>query len=193
MTLPNILNILRTDKTVFTFKELMLFLGLTDAVLLRRRISYYVKTGDFYPLRRGIYAKNKDYNKLELAVKICTPSYISFETVLTEAGVIFQYYNQIFVASYLTREIICDKQLFSYKKIKDLTLTNNFGIENKNNYAIATKERAFLDIIYLNKNYHFDNLSPLDWDKVFTGLPIYANKNMIKLVNNYYKEFKASL
>lgn len=188
----NILNVLRTDKTVFTFKELMLFWGGTDVTLLRRRISYYVKVGDFYHLRRGIYAKNKDYNKLELAAKVYTPAYISFETVLTEAGITFQYYSQIFIASYLTREIICDNQIFSYKKIKNCTLTNHIGIESKSNYSIATKERAFLDVIYLNKNYYFDNLQPLDWDKVFTILPIYENKNMIKLVNKYYQEFKAS-
>lgn len=188
----DVLDILRTDKTVFTFKELMLFLGETDIKLLKRRINYYVKTGKFYHIRRGIYAKDENYNKLELATKIYTPAYISLETVLSNAGIVFQHYSQIFVVSYLTRDIVCDAQSYTYKKIKDSVLINDTGIEHKANYAIASKERAFLDTVYLHKDYYFDNLSVLDWDKVFTVLPIYANKTMIKKVNKFYQAFKNS-
>jgi predicted transcriptional regulator of viral defense system len=56
-------------------------------------------------------------NKFEIATKIYKPSYISFETVLSQSGVIFQYYSQIFVASYLTREIEVDGQKYFYRKI----------------------------------------------------------------------------
>jgi hypothetical protein len=63
-------------------------------------------------------------------------------------------------------------------------------MKNTGTYNIASAERAFLDIIYLNKNYYFDNLSNLNWDKVFEILPIYQNKNMIKMVNKHYKESK---
>jgi len=41
-------------------------------------------------LRRGLYAKDNSYDKNELATKIYIPSYISFETVLRNAGAIFQ-------------------------------------------------------------------------------------------------------
>jgi hypothetical protein len=75
--------------------------------------------------------------------------------------------------------------------LKTNILNNNSGIENKGFYSIASKERAFLDIVYLNKDYHFDNLSPLDWDKVFSILPLYENKRMTKKVNQYYKDFKS--
>lgn len=186
----NILDILQTDKTVFTFKELMLFTGETNRTLLKRRIHHHVKTGKFYPVRRGIYAKNKNYNKLELATRIYTPSYISLETVLSQSGVVFQHYNQIFVISYLTREIVCDGQIYSYKRIKYPVLINDIGIFKKNNYTVATKERAFLDVIYLYKDYYFDNLSTLDWDKIFMILPIYKNKTMITKVNRLYKTLK---
>lgn len=81
--------------------------------------------------------------------------------------------------------------VFSFKKLKTNILNNNSGIENKGFYPIAIKERAFLDVVYLNKDYHFDNLSPLDWEKVFVILPMYENKRMTKKVNQYYKEFKS--
>ena len=175
-----ILDIYRSNKTVFSFKDLSLILNETNENYLKSKIYRYVKTGKLYRLRRGIYAKDKNYNKFELATKIYTPSYISFETVLSKVGVIFQYYSQIFVASYLSREITIDNQVYSYKKIKDDILTNSCGIENKENYSIASPERAFLDILYLYKDYHFDNLSSLDWEKVYKILPIYGKGEVLK-------------
>jgi len=183
--------ILRSKKTIFTFKDIALLWGEAGTNAARVRINYYVKNGKIIHLRRGIYAKDKNYNQLELATKIITPSYVSFETVLAEEGIIFQYYNKIFIASYLTRDIICDHQTYSFRKIKWSALTNNAGVENRNEYSIATKERAFLDTLYINKDYHFDNLAPLDWDKVFSMLPLYQNQRMGRKIKVFYENFKA--
>ncbi len=191
MEKADILSILRSDKTVFSFKDILLSAEESNPDLLKRRLNYYTTHGQLYAIRRGLYAKDKNYNKLELATKIFIPSYISFETVLAEAGIIFQRYGQIFVASYQTKEIVCDGQDYSFRKIKDDVLTNNIGVEDKDNYSIATKERAFLDVAYLNKDYHFDHLGPLDWDKVFSILPIYNNKRMVKKVNKYFQSFES--
>lgn len=182
--------ILRSKKTVFTFKDIALLWNEAGTNTSRVRINYYVKNGKIIRLRRGIYAKDKDYNKLELATKIITPSYVSFETILVEEGMIFQYYKKIFVASYLTRDIVCDNQMYSFRKIKWSALTDNAGVENKNECSAATKERAFLDTLYINQDYHFDNLSPLNWDKVFDMLPLYQNKRMERKVKMFYAHFK---
>ncbi len=178
--------ILRSKQTVLSAKDIMLLWGEASSDAARVRINYYAKSGDLYRIRRGFYAKDKDYNKFELATKIFTPSYVSFETVLGQAGITFQHYNQIFIASYTKREITADGQTYSYKRIKDAILTNPAGIESKDNYSIATPERAFLDVVYLNKDYHFDNLGPLNWNKVFEILSIYGgNKRMEKMVKKY--------
>ena len=183
----NYLNILlRSNKTIFSTKEIALLWNEENSVAVRNRLNDYVKNGKLIRLRRGLYSKDKNYDKFELAVNIYTPSYISFETVLYKAGAIFQYYNSIFVASYLTRDVNVDNQKYSYKKIKDTVLTNQSGIKRNNNYYIASPERAFLDVVYLNKGYHFDNLSPIEWDKVFEILPVYKNKAMEKRVKEYY-------
>jgi len=187
MEKASILNILRRGNTVFTFKDILLASGETNAALLKRRINYYIKKGELYPIRIGIYAKDKNYDKLELATKIFTPAYISLETVLAREGIVFQHYDQIFVVSYLSREISCDGQTYVFRRMKDTVLTNLLGIEKKSNYCIASKERAFLDTIYLNKNYHFDNLSSINWDKCFEMLPIYDNKAMAIRLNSYHK------
>lgn len=179
-------DILRSPKTVFTFKDVVLIWGETDTRAAIAAINYYVKTKQLVRIRRGIYAKNNNYNKIELATRMYTPSYVSFETVLVQSGINFQYYSQIFVASYMTRSITVDNQIFSYKKIKGTILINPLGIENNHETSIATPERAFLDTLYIHTDYHFDHLDSLDWDKVFEILPIYQNKRMEKKVKELH-------
>ena len=190
MEKASILSILREGNTVFTFKDILLSSRETNTSLLKRRINYYVKNKELYPIRKGIYAKDKNYDRLELANRIYTPSYISLETVLSREGIVFQHYEQIFLVSYLTREIICDGQKYVFRKIKDTILTNSLGLEKKDNYFIASRERAFLDTVYLNKNYYFDNLSSIDWDRCFEILYIYENKAMEKRLNSYHEMAK---
>jgi hypothetical protein len=180
-----LLKILRGKNTVFTFKDILLASGETNAALLRRRINYYVQAKEIYPIRRGIYAKDRNYDRLELANKIFSPSYISFETVLAKAGVIFQHYDRFFAASYLTREITCDGGVYSFRRLKSTVLANSKGIEIKPHYSIASKERAFLDVLYLFPEYHFDNLSPIDWKRCREILPIYRNKALAKRFVSY--------
>lgn len=182
--------LLRSPKTVFSTKDIALLWREQGEANVRVRLSNYVKRGKLIRVRRGIYVKDKNYNRFELATRIYTPSYISFETVLTRAGINFQYYGNIFVASYVTRDIEVDGQKISFIKIKDYVLSNTIGIEHANDISMATKERAFLDRIYISKDYHFDHLDVLDWDKVFEILPIYRNKRMDKKVKEYFKHYK---
>jgi len=188
----HISTILRSKKTVFSFKDIVLLWGDSGSAT-RVRINYYLKNNNLYHIRQGFYAKDKNYDRFELATRIFTPAYVSLETVLGQAGVTFQYYGQIFVISYLTREIKVDGQKYAYRKIKNSILTNSVGIKKEENYSTATPERAFLDVLYLNKDYYFDNPSGLNWEKVFEILPIYeGNKRMEKKVREHYEEFKAN-
>ena len=154
------------------------------------KINYYIGRGELYHIRRGIYARDKDYDRFELATRIFVPSYISFETVLIRSAINFQFYSQIFLASYQSRELAIDGQKYIFKKIKHPILTNNVGVEFRDQTSIAGPERAFLDVIYINKEYHFDNLNSLNWEKVFEILPIYANKRMEKRVDLLMKHYK---
>ncbi len=180
--------ILRSAKTVFTLKDIALLWQDNDTDSARVRLNYYVKKGSLYRLRRGIYVKDKNYNKLELATRVFTPSYVSFETVLAKEGLIFQYQTAITVASYLSRDTVIDEQMYSYRKVKDIVLTNSTGVQHTNGVSIATKERSFLDTLYNNTDYHFDNLRTLDWEKISQLLPLYGNKRLEKKVKSSVKE-----
>jgi hypothetical protein len=179
--------LLRLKQSVFTFRELMLLWGGTDRATAKARVHYYVKSHELYHLRRGIYAKDHEYDPFELATRIVSPSYISFETVLGATGITFQHYDRIFVASYISKEIMVDGHPIVFKTMKRDILTDTTGIEQRSGYAIASPERAFLDTVYLNKEYHFDNLAPLDWDKISRLLPVYGGiKRMESSVAKYH-------
>lgn len=182
--------LLRSPKTIFSTKDASLLWNESNDSTITDRLKSYVQVGKLIRVRHGLYAKDKNYNRFELATRINTPSYVSFETVLGASGMTFQYYGNIFVASYINREMEVDGQRITFIRMKDYVLSNTIGIENEDGYARATKERAFLDRIYINKSYYFDNLNPLDWDKVFEILPIYNNKKMEKEVKKYYEDFK---
>lgn len=181
--------IYQSPKTVLTNKDLALIWEETNANNLKAKIAYYVKRGALIRLTRGVFAKDENYNVKELATSIYTPSYISFETVLREAGIIFQHYDTIFVAAPYAFSKKIDKHTFTFRKLKDNLLFNPAGIKNENDYSLATAERAFLDMIYLFPKYYFDNLKPINWERCRKLVKIYNNRQLIKRLNQYQKQY----
>lgn len=177
--------LLRSTQTVFSTKDVALLWGEQRAETITSRLNSYAASGKLLRVRRGFYVKDKNYNQLELATRIYTPSYISFETVLTREGINFQYYGNIFVASYVNREIQVGDQGISFVRMKEYVLRDTTGVVHTDGYGVATKERAFLDRLYVSKDYHFDNLDSLDWAKVTAMLPIYHSKRLTQRVNEY--------
>ena len=184
-----ILSLYKKPQTVFTLQEIALLFPEIPYDNLKKRMSYFAKSGSIKKLSRGIYAKDQ-FDALELANKIYTPSYVSLETVLQKAGVTFQYYESIFAITYVSRTVKLDKYMIEYRRIRTEILLNKQGIEEQGNVVIASPERAFLDVVYLYKEYHFDNLSPLNWDKIMELKDLYDNREFAKRVEEYYKIYK---
>jgi len=179
----------QSSKTILTTKDLALVWAESDQTRLKSKIAYYVKKGTLIRLTRGIFAKDKSFDTKELATSLYAPSYVSFETVLREAGIIFQHYDTIFATGKWSRIVNIDKYTFTFRKLKDEVLFNPNGVIIKGNYSIATPERAFLDMIYLFPNYHFDNLEPINWDQCADIIKVYDNKEMTKRLNKYRKSY----
>lgn len=184
-----ILQLYSLPQTVFTMKQLVLLFPDLGAGLIRRRLHYHVSTGKLVRLRPGIYAKS-EFNTWELGSKIYVPSYISFETVLQQEGMIFQPYETIYLAGYLSRQIQVGDYRFHYRKMKWEILTNPEGLVEESGYHRATQERAFLDSVLVYKNYHFDNLEGLDWKRVEELQQIYSSRILKQRVREYYQEFR---
>ncbi len=184
-----IAKIYQLPKTVLTNKDLALVWQETNQNNLKAKIAYYIKQGALLKITRGVFAKDKNYSKRELATSLYSPSYISFETVLRDSGVIFQHHETIFAAGRWTKQIEIDGHNFSFRKLKDELLFNSMGIIFKDDYNMASQERAFLDTIYLFPEYYFDNLSGINWEKCFELVKIYKNQQMIKRLGKYQKNY----
>jgi hypothetical protein len=105
-------------------------------------------------------------------------------------GVIFQYYETFYFCSYLSREIKIGERNYKFKKIQKEILINPKGLIEMESYFQASKERAFLDAIYLYKDYYFDNTHGMDWDKCFDLVEIYFSKSTKKRLEFQYKCYK---
>lgn len=182
-----VLTIYQDNRTIFRLNDIALLSGETNFQSLNKKLNYYVRTGKLQNPRKGIYAKPV-YNREELACTLYTPSYISLEYVLRKAGILFQYDSAISVVSYLSRSIEVENQIFQYRKIKGELLVNTTGILRLNNQInMATAERAFLDLLYLNARFHFDNLNSLEKDLVYKILPVYQSDSMTKRVTKLFQ------
>ncbi len=171
--------LLQTGKTVFTTQDLYQIFSYTNLFSLRNSLSKLGKKWLLVSVKKWIWALPK-YNSYELANILEKPSYISLETVLVQAGIVFQEYgNTIFSISTKTRELSINNTQYQYKTIKKEILFNPIWIYNKNWYAIASLERAICDRLYLTPKYYFDNLRSIDWDKVLEIAEIYQNKRLI--------------
>jgi hypothetical protein len=183
-----VLAIYKESRTVFRLKDIAILAGEDNFQSLNKKLNYYVQTGKLENPRKGIYAK-PNYNREELACTIFTPSYISLEYVLQKAGMSFQYDTRITSISYLSRNIEVGNQQFVFRKIKGSALVNTLGIiRHANHINIASPERAFLDLLYLEKDYYFDNLNPLDKGLIDKLLPLYQSEplsvNVRKMIKN---------
>jgi hypothetical protein len=156
--------------------DVAMLTGETDRLSLTKKLNYHVNKGRLRNPRKGIYTK-PEYNPVELACRIYSPSYVSLNYVLQRSGTVFQYDNTITLVSYLSRTIEIDGFTFQYRKIKDTILANPAGIEKQSNdVTIAQPERAFLDMLYLVPDFYFDTLRSLEQEKVTALLPVYHSK-----------------
>lgn len=172
-----ILSVYSDKRSVFTLVDIAMLIGESNFKKLNERLNYYVHKGKLFRPRKGIYVK-QEYNPEELACTLYTPSYISLEYVLLKAGIVFQYDERITAVSYLSRSVDIEGSIYTYRKIKSETLIVTQGIIQMGNVNIATPERAFLDTLYLNTSYHFDNLNPLDNTLINKFLPAYNSKKL---------------
>lgn len=179
--------ILGSERTVFTVQTLSMLTGADDSAQLTKSLHYYAKDGKIGNPRRGIYTKLK-YNEQEMACSLFRPSYISMEYVLQRAGVVFQWDDSITGISYVNRAVEVDGRQYRYRRINPELWIGLEGIEQRDNIAMATPERAFLDMMYLSAgNCYFDNLRPLSVKRVRELLPLYRsarlNERVAKMLN----------
>jgi len=173
-----VLALYKDSRTVFRLIDIAMLIHETRLESLSKKLNYYVRTKQLLNPRKGLYTK-PDYNKEELACRLYTPSYISLEWVLQKAGILFQFSTTITVVSYLSRQVEIESLGLRYRKIKGEILVNTVGINRLPGHINrANPERAFLDLLYLDPDFYFDNIHPLQKTALLELAPIYHSKSL---------------
>jgi len=141
------------NKLFFSVSELADILGIKEDSA-RVFASRYVKKGIFVRLKRDFYVLKQNlnmYNKEQLfkiANFLQVPSYISFMTALGYYGITTQVQRNFFESAALRRSISFEPAglIFNYYRIKKVLY---FDFIRVNDFFISTKEKAFVDAVYL--------------------------------------------
>lgn len=188
----NLVKIYQIPQTVFTRSSLAQIYPQLDGKQMTNALYYAVRHHKLQKIRRGFYVK-PNYDAQELACMLYPPAYVSLDSVLFAAGIIFQLMSEITCVSMVSRVIEVDGQVIRYKKLKDVVLTNPCGIINTEVKSVASVERAVLDTLLLDGQRHFDNVRPIHWDRVDALVAMYHNQALyerVKRLENYAKDNK---
>ena len=183
-----LLKLYSRPQSVFTVAEISLIWGEDNSNRLRTALSYYTSADKLIRLRQGIYATDREFEPLELAGRIFTPSYVSLQTVLTRAGAIFQYREGITAVSYLTREVECAGYTFRFRKIKDSILYDPCGVQVRSEppvVSLASPARALVDLTYLDGPRDLGNPGAIDWQQALAIASRFDNKRLQEDVKKY--------
>lgn len=177
-----LLKLYQSPRTVFGLADVALLTSESDPISLTKKLQYQVGKGNLRNPRKGLYTK-PIFDPAALACTLYTPSYLSLDYVLQKEGILFQYDTAITAISYLSRSVEIDSWEIKYRKIKDAVLLNTTGIiSRQDGVNIATAERAFLDMLYLNGDCYFDSLNTLNKAAVHNLIPIYESKVLLQRV-----------
>jgi hypothetical protein len=162
-------DLLKQDRKLYHSQDLAILWGIANKNTLYTTIKRYVKNGVLISIYKGLYSTVplSRLNPLELGKAIIHRyTYHTTESVLAQAGIIFQMTYQYTFVSDLSKKVTVDSISFLFRKLKDVYLYHPAGIEDHNGNYAATPERAVADMLYFSPQYHFDNLEAVDFERV---------------------------
>lgn len=132
-------------------------------------ITRYIDKDILFPVYKGLYSTVPlaSLNPLELGQAIIHRyTYLTTESVLSQAGIISQRVYDYTFASDQSKRVSVGEWSFRFRKLKDDYLLNPVGIIRQNGIFVAIVERAVADMLYFNPKYSFDIPQGVDFDKV---------------------------
>jgi len=167
----NYAKLMTIKKIHFGYEEISRILGITSESA-RVAANRYVKQGILLRVKRNLYilrdrwAAMTEEEKFAVANRAQVPSYISLMTALSYYEITTQVQRGFIesVAVKRTKRISVSDTTLNFTKIGQGLY---FGFVKKNNFFIATPEKAFLDAVYLMSLARYDlDLSSIDRDKL---------------------------
>ncbi|MEO0093379.1 MAG: hypothetical protein ABIK93_05265 [candidate division WOR-3 bacterium] len=175
-----------SPKLYFTLQDLANILKLKPEST-RVLLSRYTKKGIFIRMKKDFYVLRESFKKFtaedffQIANLLQVPSYISFLTALNFYEVTTQVQRDFFESAALKRSKKFEIKgiVFAYYKIKKCYY---FDFIRLGNFFIASKEKAFVDSVYLYSfgKYKIDfsalDLTKLDKSKINKIIKVYPDK-----------------
>ena len=177
----------------------------------KMKIKSLVGHGKLIKIRSGVYVNSLDISNYALSHIIYGPSYISFQTALSYYGLIPERSLSVLSATTQKNRKKHFKNVFGDYYYRDVPFDAfPYGIDNSadingNIFRIATKEKAFLDTLYIINNVRsikqlkellFDDLridanvlNELDVKFIIEVGPKYKKKNIDLLINMLEKYY----
>lgn len=155
---------------------------------LKQALSRLTRRGEIFRLVKGVYANDlSQVNWEKMAQEVYASSYLSFEWVLGQSGVLSQKpLHLTFATAQRSRKIEVADMVIYYHHLQPKMF---WGFGNKEGVLTAEPEKAFLDLAYLSINGYakFDpeemNLSLLDRKKIKQYLRRISYNNLTDLVD----------
>ncbi len=165
----------------------------------KMKIKTEVDKGVYYQIKRGLYETNRNTEGIYLSAYLLSPSYVSFEYVLSNAGLIPERVYAYTCATTLKRRTTKFSNIFGDYIYEDVPVdafrfSVNLVEVKGYSYYIATKEKALCDLLYKKrtvssvkelKEFLFENLridEEIFWNLDFKVLneliPKYKRKNL---------------
>jgi hypothetical protein len=161
--------LLQLDRKLLHTNDLAVLWGIADRHNLYMTITRYIDKGVLFPIYKGLYSTVPiaSLSPLELGTAIIHRyTYLSTESVLSQAGIITQrVFDYTFVAD-RSRRVSVGQWSYRFRKLKEEYLYHPDGITNQGRIFIASIERAVADMLYFNSKYHFDVPESIDFEKV---------------------------
>ncbi len=136
---------------------------------LHTTLKRYVQKGLLIRIYRGLYSL-KPIEQLDPALvgmkALHRYSYVSTETILVQAGIIQQKFDQITLVSSVSKKFSVGPYGFRSRKMNDKFLYNGAGVTSEGGIKKASVGRAVADLLYFNPNAYFDAEKLIDWKKV---------------------------
>lgn len=161
--------LLKQNQKIFHTRDLAILWGVENANTLYTTIKRYVGRGILIPIQKGLYATVPFDQLNPYAVGLAaihTYAYVSCETVLVAAGIMFQAGEAMTFVSSVSKRFILAGHEYLVRTMADRLLYNDAGVERKNGFLAATPPRAVADMLYFNPRIHFDNPEAIDWKTV---------------------------
>jgi len=143
------IELLRGEKVIYTYAELLRLTGLSS-VALRRAVNRLIKLGFLIKMSKGFYANGFRTPSLEqIAGIVYPPSYVSCESALFMHGVADQAPHVLTcVTTNKTKSFRTGLGEIVYFHIKPELF---FGYEARDRTFVAEPEKAALDFVYIQR------------------------------------------